>query len=175
MVSDERRPSVFKYTEIRQMWRFSKLCRHIWGPLLASKLAVQQPSLTSIPLPGSESDIDFLFLKIDADGNLVWDELISDESAVDYGTDVIETSDGGYLITGMFSGGGHGAIPLIKTDGSGQVLWTRNLIEGRGNKVGMRVFPASDGGYMIVGNTDEYRRGFETVLIKTDSEGKVNE
>ena len=51
MVSDERRPSVFKYTEIRQMWRFSKLCRHIWGPLLASKLAVQQPSLTSIPLP----------------------------------------------------------------------------------------------------------------------------
>jgi Tol biopolymer transport system component/putative intracellular protease/amidase len=124
---------------------------------------------------GSESDIDFLFLKIDAGGNLVWDRSISDANAVDYGIDVIETSDSGYLITGMFSGGGLGAIPLIKTDGSGQVLWTRNLIEGRGNKVGMRVFPASDGGYMIVGGTDEYRRGFETVLIKTDSEGKVNE
>ena len=124
---------------------------------------------------GSQSDIDFLFLEIDADGNLIWDEPISDESAVDYGTDVIETHDGGYLITGMFSGGGHGAIPLIKTNQSGQVLWSRNLIEGPGNKAGMRVLSVPDGGFVIVGNTDEYHRGFETVLIKTDSTGNVME
>jgi hypothetical protein len=122
---------------------------------------------------GSESDIDFLFLKIDADGNLVWDGSISDANAIDYGTDVIETPDGGYVITGMFSGGGHGAIPLIKTDGSGQVLWTRNLVEGQGDKVGMRVFAAPGGGYVIVGSTNEYRRAFETVLIKTDGEGST--
>jgi len=124
---------------------------------------------------GSESDIDFLFLKIDADGSLIWDEPISDEGAVDYGTGVIETPDGDYLVTGMFSGGGRGAIPLIKTDGSGQVLWTRNLLEGRGNKAGIRVLPAPDGGYLIIGTTDEYRRAFETVLIKTDNAGNVME
>jgi dipeptidyl aminopeptidase/acylaminoacyl peptidase len=124
---------------------------------------------------GSEGDIDFLFLKIDADGNLIWDRPISDGSAVDYGIDVIETSDGGYLITGMFNSGSRGAIPLIKTDNSGQIVWRRNLIEGQGNKAGMRVLNDPDGGYVIVGNTDEHRRGFETVLIKTDSEGNVAE
>jgi hypothetical protein len=124
---------------------------------------------------GDESSIDFLFLKVDASGNLIWDKPISDESVVDYGIDVIETAGGGYLITGMSSGSGHGAIPLIKTDENGQVLWTRNLIEGPGNKAGMRVFSTTDGGYVIVGNTDEHRRAFETVLIKTDSEGNVTE
>jgi hypothetical protein len=120
---------------------------------------------------GSEIDIDFLFLKIDAAGNLVWDRSIGDANAVDYGTDVLETSDDGYLFTGMFSGGGQGAIPLIKTDGSGQVLWNRKLIAGQGNKVGLRVFPAQDGAYVIVGNTDEYGRGFETVLVKIRDAG----
>jgi hypothetical protein len=126
---------------------------------------------------GREGDIDFLFLKIDSDGNLVWKEPIGDEreGAVDYGIDVAETSDGGYLITGMLSSGGRGAIPLIKTDRNGQVLWTRNLVEGQGNKAGMRVLRTPDGGYVIVGSTDEHRRGFETVLIKTDSEGNVTE
>ncbi len=124
---------------------------------------------------GSESDIDFLFLKIDAAGNLVWDRSIGDANAVDYGTDVIETPDGGYLFTGMFNGGGQGAIPLIKTDGSGQVLWNRNLIAGQGNKVGLRVIPTQDGAYVIVGNTDEYGRGFETVLIKIKDAGSGTE
>jgi Tol biopolymer transport system component len=122
---------------------------------------------------GSESDIDFLFLKIDSDGNLLWDSSISDAGPVDYGIDVVQTLDGGYLITGMFNDGGRGAIPLIKTDSSGQILWARNLIAGPGNKAGMRVLPAPDGGFVIIGNTDEYHRGFETVLIRTDSQGNV--
>lgn len=119
---------------------------------------------------GSETEIDFLFLKIDADGNEIWSKPIGDESAVDYGTDVIETSDGGYLLIGMFSRHGNGGIPLIKTDKDGEVIWTRNLVEGRGNKAGMRLLPVPEGGYVISGLTDEGDRGFETILIKVDSD-----
>jgi Tol biopolymer transport system component len=122
---------------------------------------------------GSQTDTDFLFVKIDADGNQIWNRPLGDENAVEYATDAIELPDGGYLLIGMFSGGGRGAIPLIKTDVDGELAWRRNLIEGRGNKAGMKILPAPDGGYLIVGITTEFGRGFETVLIKTDSEGNV--
>jgi hypothetical protein len=71
----------------------------------------------------------------------------------------------------MFSQSGRGAIPLLATDGDGELVWTRALAEGRGNKAGMRLLPTPDGGYLIVGLTDEFRRGFETILIKTSSQG----
>jgi Tol biopolymer transport system component len=124
---------------------------------------------------GNQTDIDFLFIKIDADGNQIWNKPLGDEDAVDYGTDAIELPDGGYLLIGMFSDGGRGAIPLIKTDTDGEIVWRRNLVEGQGNKAGMKILPAPDGGYVIVGITTEFGRGFETILIKTDSEGTVVE
>jgi Tol biopolymer transport system component len=124
---------------------------------------------------GSQSDIDFLFIKIDADGNQIWNKPMGDGDAVDYGSDAIELLDGGYLLIGMFSDGGRGAIPLIKTDTDGEIIWRRNLIESRGNKAGMRILAAPDGGYVIVGITTEFGRGFETIVIKTDSEGNIAE
>jgi Tol biopolymer transport system component len=124
---------------------------------------------------GNQTDIDFLFIKIDADGNPIWNKPLGDEDAVDYGTDAIELPDGGYLLIGMFSDGGRGAIPLIKTDTDGEIVWRRNLVEGRGNKAGMKILPAPDRGYLIVGITTEFGRGFEAILIKTDSEGNLVE
>jgi hypothetical protein len=40
---------------------------------------------------------------------------------------------------------------------------------------GMRLLLTPDGGYLTVSTTDEFSRGFETILIKTDGEGNVNE
>ncbi len=114
---------------------------------------------------GNQTDIDILFLKIDADGNQIWNKPLGDETAVDYGTDAIELPDGGYLLTGMFSRGGRGAIPLIKTDADGEMVWTRNLVEGPGNKAAVRILPAPDGGYVIAALTDEFRGAFETILL----------
>lgn len=115
---------------------------------------------------GSQSDIDFLLVKIDAAGNQVWKRTPGDDRAVDYGTDAIELADGGYLLTGMFSESGRGAIPLLRTDVDGDLVWVRALAGGRGNKAGMRLLPAPDGGYLIVGVTTESGRGFETILVK---------
>jgi dipeptidyl aminopeptidase/acylaminoacyl peptidase len=120
---------------------------------------------------GSASDIDFLLAKIDAGGNQIWRRTPGDEHAVDYGTDAIELPDGDLLLIGMFNQSGRGAIPMLRTDAGGELLWTRMLVEGRGNKAGMRLLPAPDGGYLIVGVTDEFGRGFETILIKTNAEG----
>jgi hypothetical protein len=124
---------------------------------------------------GNQTKIDILLLKVDAEGNQVWNRSLGDPNAVDYGTDVIELPGGDYLLTGLFNRSGRGAIPLIRFDRDGEMVWTRTLVEGRGNKVGMRLLPTPDGGYLIVCTTDEFGRGFETILIKTDGEGNVNE
>jgi hypothetical protein len=50
----------------------------------------------------------------------------------------------------------------------------RNLVEERGNKAGMKVFQAPDGGYVIVGIVGVVGRTFDTLVIKTDPEGNVN-
>ncbi len=122
------------------------------------------------------SGMDFLFQKIDGEGVEIWDKTIHDESMEGYAIDIIETSDGGYVLVGMSMRNGRGGIPLIKIDGQGDVVWVRNLVEGRGNKAGMKVFQASDGGYVIAGMTNEGGgQTFDTVLIKTDSQGNVND
>ncbi|HSR35235.1 MAG TPA: DUF5050 domain-containing protein [Anaerolineae bacterium] len=124
---------------------------------------------------GNQTAIDILLIKVDAEGNQVWNRTVGDPNAVDYGTDVIELPGGDYLLTGLFNQSGRGAIPLIRFGRDGEMVWSRTLIEGRGNKVGMRLLPVPDGGYLIVGTTDEFSHGFETILIKTDGEGNVNE
>jgi WD40 repeat protein len=123
----------------------------------------------------SPAAIDPLFLQIDGEGNIIWNRTIGDEHATDYGIDVIQTSDGGFVLTGMSSRRGQGSIPLIKTNRQGEVVWRQDLIEGRGNKAGMKVLQAPDGGFVLVGGTDEGGRGFRTVLIKTNEAGKVVE
>jgi hypothetical protein len=119
---------------------------------------------------GSQSAIDFLLAKIDAAGNQTWKNTLGDADAVDYGTDALELPGGGYLLIGMSNRSGRGAIPLIRTDASGEPVWTRNLVEGPGNKAGMRLLSTPDSGYLIIGMTDEFGRGFETILIKTNGE-----
>jgi Tol biopolymer transport system component len=124
---------------------------------------------------GDQSQIDLLLIKVNAEGNQLWNKPLGDPTAVDYAADAIELPGGNYLLTGLFNQGGRGAIPLVRTGADGELVWTRTLVEGRGNKVGMKLLPTPDGGYLIVGTTDEFGRGFETLLIKTDSEGKVKE
>jgi Tol biopolymer transport system component len=124
---------------------------------------------------GNQSQLDVLLIKVDAEGNPIWNKQLGDTQAADYASDALELPGGDVLLTGLFNQSGRGAIPLMRTSASGEVVWTRNLAEGRGNKVGMRLLPTPEGGFLIVGVTDQLGRGFETLAIKVDSEGNVQE
>lgn len=83
------------------------------------------------------------------------------------------TSDGGYIIWGWTSSSGAGSsdVWLIRTNSSGDTLWTRTY-GGTGRDEGSELRPTSDGGYVIVAYT--YSRGAgqsDVWLIKTDSTG----
>jgi hypothetical protein len=89
----------------------------------------------------------------------------------DYPQSVVETSDGGYAITGYTASYGVGGdFWLVKTDSSGTALWNQTY-GGIGSEVGHSVVQTSDGGYAIAGRTNSYGVGNDFWLVKADSSG----
>lgn len=89
----------------------------------------------------------------------------------DAGSSVQQTSDGGYIITGVMNFyGGCSDVYLIKTDSLGDTLWTRTFGGPYFDK-GHSVKQTRDGGYIISGEKQETGPYSSTFLIKTNSAG----
>lgn len=91
----------------------------------------------------------------------------------DYGYDIKQTLDNGYIITGSTSsfGQGYTDVYLLKLDSMGQIKFQKAIGHGA-NEVGKSVVQLADSSYVIVGYTNSIGfGGYDIYLIKTDKNG----
>ncbi len=79
------------------------------------------------PLDGKEvAKEDFLFIKVDPQGNEIWRNSFGDPGLIDYGVELARTSDGGYVTVGEQSRDRttwQADLALVKIDENGRLLW----------------------------------------------------
>jgi len=112
-----------------------------------------------------------ILLKIDSDGYQQWNKTFF-EKGYSTGDAVIQTADGGYVVTGRIEFDNDTShCYLLKTDSNGEMEWIREYTEPTVNTNGRSVRSTSDGGFIIIGNGDNDDNGGFALLIKTDEFG----
>jgi hypothetical protein len=105
--------------------------------------------------------------KLDLNGNLIWEKFYG----FGVGTDVKQTSDGGYIISGTVAG----PNPfLLKTDSQGNTEWFYTYDYLGGDDRAHSVILTSDGGYLLVGQTWILNGSFgsyDMYVVKTNASG----
>lgn len=112
-----------------------------------------------------------LLIKTDPSGNMQWSKTFSSSNYDEIGYSVQQTSDGGYIITGLFYTDTTMGIILIKTNALGEMQWRKNF-SGAGFYVCFGQ-PTTDGGYIISGTTTINPDIMAGWLIKTDGSGNM--
>ena len=99
-----------------------------------------------------------------------WEKTYGNPNA-GYGYFVQQTSDGGYIATGVIyiTGGTDAEVYLVKTDANGNTLWSKTFGGASTFDCGYSVQQTTDGGYIIASNTTSFGAGdWDGWLIKTD-------
>lgn len=118
-----------------------------------------------------EGDDDIYLVRIDATGSVLWTQTYGGPET-DNGWSVHESA-GGLVIAGFTESFGMGGFDcyLIRTDLEGEMQWSKTF-GGEHNDRCWALLPASDGGYVLVGETTSFGSGAEDCyLIKTDAAG----
>ncbi len=141
--------------------------------------SVQQTSEGGYVIPGSTMSFgagsyDAWLIKTDASGDIEWNKTYG-ASEEDTAFSVQQTSDGGYILTGITTSYGAGGVDawLIKTNSSGDMQWDKTF-GGANDDYTQLVLQTSDGGYILAGFTYSFAVSDRDIwLIKTDSSGNM--
>jgi hypothetical protein len=117
-----------------------------------------------------------LLFRLDAGGAVLWQKLYSASSWQAAGN-VLETLDGGYVLTGYvdISEERFCDITVLRLDGSGNILWQK-AYGGDEDDRWSWINPTSDGGYVVSGGSSSFRRGGEghdAWIFKLDADGNI--
>jgi hypothetical protein len=94
----------------------------------------------------------------------------------DRGYSAIQTTDGGYILTGEtdLTNSSNSDLIVIKTNSLGNVLWSNNY-GGSGAEIGYSITELDDGGYIILGESNSYSLAtsdsIDAWILKIDMNG----
>jgi len=132
---------------------------------------------------------DYNIIKYDIDFNIIWDKTYGG-SDKDNAETIIQTKDGGYLVTGWSKSSdgdisqnyGEYDIWICKLDSKGELLWNKSYggtgIEGISKE--NSVLETTDGSFYIIGHTSSNngnissnKGGYDVWLLKINSSGQI--
>jgi len=111
-------------------------------------------------------DRNLLLIKTSSSGDTLWTRAYGDNELDNWGGSVQQCKDGGYIITGSTQSpiGETGDLWLLKTDSSGDTIWTRTF-GGPAPDAGYSVQQTIQGGYIITGFTESFGMGGADVWL----------
>ena len=141
--------------------------------------SIQATREDNIIVVGSSSSIHpdgwhkFWLFKLDGNGEMLWSKIYGDSGEVLRGRDVVETSDGGFILTGSFipSDGGNSFPYVIKTDNTGEVMWETTIGDSTNSGGAYGVIETRDGSYILSGAVFTDSNGVDMLLSKLDQSG----
>jgi hypothetical protein len=115
---------------------------------------------------------DFYLIKTSSTGDTLWTRTYGG-SGGEFAYAMETTDDGGFALAGLTNsfGAGFNDMYLVRTNGSGDTLWTRTY-GGTGYEIANSVHQTDDGGFILAGETKisaAARSNF--FLVKTDAQG----
>jgi hypothetical protein len=117
---------------------------------------------------------DVYRLRVADGGDSLWSRTYGGAGR-EFAASVVPSGTGGYLMAGAtqsFGAGGYD-VYAVMTDANGDSLWAE-AFGGAGDDIAWAAAPTSDGGFVLVGETDSYGAGQKDVyLIKLDNSGSL--
>ena len=122
---------------------------------------------------------DCWIVKIDSVGNLQWQKCLGG-SGVDIAQSIIESSNGGYILTGLTQSNdgdvtinyGSSDCWVIKLDNLGNIVWQKTY-GSAGSDVGHCIVESSDHNFVIAGTFYDTLSALDYGVIKIDSTGAI--
>ena len=119
---------------------------------------------------------DLYLVKTNSVGDTTWTRTYGGSSS-DFGYNVQETSDGGYISIGttLSFGAGSYDVFVVKTDVNGNLMWSKTY-GGIGDDRGQAIRQTSDGGYILAGTAYSFSfKQFspDMYVLKIDEAGNV--
>lgn len=116
-------------------------------------------------------DWDILLVKTAANGNLEWAKSIGNAS-IEEGRSVLQTSDGGYVVTGRGIVAGNFAVCLLKLDAQGDFMWAKTYGTPGSNAMAESIKQTADGGFIMAGSSSIHG-SYDVFLVKTAEDGSL--
>ncbi len=118
---------------------------------------------------------DVYVAKLSTTGTIQWTRTIGGAN-YESGTAIIQTTDGGYAITGTTKSCGQGAndIYVVKLDPSGNLQWSQ-ASGGSGIDFSYDIIQTTSGHLVVAGRANSFGNGgYDIILIKLTTNGNVN-
>jgi hypothetical protein len=113
---------------------------------------------------------DAWVLKLDADGNVVWQKAYGVDDNDGFSS-IVQAMDGGYIAAGYTVHGTSSDILVLKLDPNGEIEWQKSY---GGDSRASEIHQTMDGGYIVAGNIEEFGAGdYDAWILTLNAEGEV--